>query len=798
MKKLLFIVCAWLCLAPVQLPLSAQGQETIVVGEVSDAVTGAPLPNVNVYLQGTQAGTTTNAEGLFLLRTHLERKRTLVVSAVGYHTERFTIQPGQQAGIEVALREKAGSIDEVMVLPGENPALALMEEVRRHRHENERAVDEQVADETTALYVSDIDSRHLRRALWKSLQSGMIAAEDSTYLLPLYLRKQHNGVADERATMLTVTDYRTILGQLQPYCAFYKNNVQVMSASIVSPLSASGGTYYDYYLADSVCKGGEKHYIVHFRTKNAFYATWNGKMEIDSATYALRRVDATVPTQVNINFLRQLTVRQEYDTDNRLVHERMTLLLDFAIKADTSRTFPTLLLTREIRTTPTPLFKKWESGMAPPADTATIAAMDTLSELPLFRFARFCAYVIQTGYLPTSKYVEVGRLTETLKYSPQEGLRVGVPLRTTEQLWKNVSLEGFVAYGVGDRAFKGAGMVHVNIPSSRRHQLHVRYGDEYVYSDVDEFSQLMRENSTWSSQMSLLTNWLQGAVYNRAYYYNTAVRRREGRLLCEDEWNDYLETRAYVKVGRMGYGEPTRVYGGQPSFRYATLGGSARVSFGERKVDLYFHRRHVYNHKPVVFVGAEAGSYQTDAMRAYRMYGNVNVLVRQEVDLGAGGWLHYAVQGGVVIGKVPYTLLHIMQGNQTYTFDADRFTLMNNYQYAADYYMTLHANWNGGGVLFNLIPGVRYLRLRELLELKVAYGGIYGKHEEVVPYPTISGQVGDGAQTLSTLTIPYVEIGVGIGNILRIGEVYSVWRVTHINDPAAPFWAMRFRLKLGL
>ena len=340
-------------------------------------------------------------------------------------------------------------------------------------------------------------------------------------------------------------------------------------------------------------------------------------------------------------------------------------------------------------------------------------AADTLREMPLFRFATFCAYVIQTGYLPASKYVEVGRLTETLKYSEQEGLRVGVPLRTSEALWKNVSLEGFVAYGVGDRAFKGAGMVHVNIPSARRHQLHLRYGDEYVYSDVDDFSQLMRENSTWSPQMSLLTNWLQGAVYNRAYYYNTAVRRREGRVLLEDEWNDYVETRGYIKAGRMGYGEPTREYGSQPSFAYATLGGSVRVSFGERKVDLYFKRRHVYNDKPVLFAGGELGSYQTDAMRSYRMYGNVHVLVRQDVRLGQAGRLHYAVQGGVVIGKVPYPLLHIMPGNQTYTFDEERFTLMNNYQYASDYYVTLHANWNGGGVLLNLIPGVRHLRLRD-------------------------------------------------------------------------------------
>ena len=104
MKRLIIIL---LCLLTVSSWLFAQ--ETIVVGEVYDANTGEPLSNVNIYLQGTQEGTTTNAEGMFLLREELERARTMVVSAVGYHTERFTIEPHTQSGIDIALREKVGT-----------------------------------------------------------------------------------------------------------------------------------------------------------------------------------------------------------------------------------------------------------------------------------------------------------------------------------------------------------------------------------------------------------------------------------------------------------------------------------------------------------------------------------------------------------------------------------------------------------------------------------------------------------------------------------------------------------------
>ena len=94
------------------------------------------------------------------------------MSAVGYHTERFKIEPHTQSGIDIALREKVGSLQEVFIVPGDNPALALMDKVRARRAANKRAVATSQAGKT-ALYVSDIQSKHLKRALWKSLQSGM-------------------------------------------------------------------------------------------------------------------------------------------------------------------------------------------------------------------------------------------------------------------------------------------------------------------------------------------------------------------------------------------------------------------------------------------------------------------------------------------------------------------------------------------------------------------------------------------------------------------------------------------------
>jgi hypothetical protein len=792
MKRLVIIL---FCIIGVGGKLWAQELgETIVVGEVYDANTGEPLPNVHIYFQGTQMGTMTNAEGLFLLRENLTKTRTMVVSAVGYHTERFKIEPNTQSGIDIALREKVGNLSEVFVMPQENPALSLMEKVRARRQYNVQT-RHGITQSSSAIYVSDVQSKHLQRTLWKSLQTGMIE-HDSTYLIPLYWRQQRVDSVLEKASFLTETNYQILLSQLPNTFNFYDNQLPIFTTSMLSPLAAAGNTYYNYYLVDSTQVGDEKHYLLHFKTKNPFYATFNGEMTIDSATYALRHIRVQVPNQNSVNFLRQLTIEQHFTSNNTMQDEQMKMLLDFAVKIDSSSYFPTLLLTRSTEIHSDSIENKMVAPLLSAQDSLILPALDSLNNTSLFKTAKFLAYVLQTGCIPTSKYVDIGKVHHVFRFNSQEGLRVGLPLRTTEELWKNVCLEAMVAYATGDRAWKGFGQVNIALPMERRHHMYLKYSDEYIYSDVDDFHEYLRENTVFNRQINMVTRMLQGDsfVFNPNYYYNTMARRQEGRIHFEDDWNNSLETQSYIKVGQLGYGLATRNYYSQPSMFYATLGTSARVSFNERKVDWYFQRRHIYNHLPVIYLGAEIGSYYLAEMPSYRLYGNLQLLVRQNVNLGMAGELDYRMQAGLVFGKVPYPLLHHFAGNQTHSFDPDRFSLMNTFQYAADQYISLHAHWNGKGILFNLIPGLRYARLRELLVLKVAYGGYRNDHESILEFPMNQMQ---NYPLLSALNIPYVEVGAGIGNILRVGELYGVFRLTHRNDPS-PWWAIRFRLHVGM
>ena len=736
-----------------------QAVETIIVGEIVNETTGEAIPNVNIHFRGTKIGTTSDENGSYVLRVDMTGKAQLVFSAVGYFTQRFDIEPGTMAGLQVSLREKVATLSEIVVAPNENPALALLRQIRAHRAENDRTLHTEntsTVQREQTLYVSHIQKRHLRRALWRSLQAGMMAQEDSTYILPLYKETQtfrlsgHEMIPanDQRtqALILTSTDYSTLIGG-EGNLNFYANSVSLMGHAFLSPLASGGNLYYRYYLA------GED--TIHFRTRNPFYATFNGEMVIDTSTFALKEIHAYVPAEVAVNYVNDIHVSQLLAPDGTISEEQISALLDFTIKTEKAGTvFPTLLLTTSLKNPNyqnNPITPNNLNNPSRPISTDT--AFITLDSLPLIRTAKWIATIATTGYIPTGTAVDIGHVQEILQVNKHEGVHVGLPFRTNEKMSKTVSLEASVGYGFKDRSVKGMGRISVNLPTPRRHIIQLEYNDRYVWSEVDDFDRLLRENSMGWGNMDF-TAYAFEALHRDSLCVNTAIRQRQIQFHWFGDWTPNLETHAYIRAGW------------QDGYAYQSLSTIARFSWGEKKYDGYFLRRYAYSNKyPVLYAGFETGHW-TDGL-----YAHLRLMLTQHAHLGMGGTLTYAFQGGAIFGQVPNTLLWQASANQGYAYDPYRFTMLHGNQLLADKYVTLQTEWNGQGILFNLIPGVRWLHLRELVEAKIAYGYLSSEKKNHL----------------------YAEVGVGLGNILRVCDLYSVWSLSPTIQ-----WGMRFRIHLGL
>ena len=762
--------------------------ETIIIGEIVNETTGEPIPNVNIRFRGTKIGTTSDETGAYVLRVDLNAKLTLVFSAVGYYSQRFEIEPGAMAGLQVAMRERVAMLTEVVVSPSENPALEVLRHVRANRPANDRTLHSEMVTKThreQTLYISQINRRHLRRALWNSLQAGMIQQDDSTFVMPLYretqsflLRGQEMVPANDQmsqALVLSSTDYSALLA-IQGNLNFYQSHVSLMGHAFLSPLAPSGNLYYRYYLNDETTDGL---YSITFRTRNPFYATFNGEMLVDTATFTLRAIHAYVPAEVAVNYVNNIHISQLMAPDNSLADEQISVLLDFAVKSEqTATVFPTVLITNSLRNknlsaseTNGLIAERPSSGNSLSASAMSGLSADSafaaLDSLPIIRTAKWFATIATTGYIPTGTAVDIGHVEEILQVNKHEGVHVGLPFRTNERFSKVVSLEAAVGYGIRDRAPKGLGRVSVNLPTPRKNTLQLEYQDRYVWSEVDDFSRLLRENSMGYGNFDF-TAYAFEALHRDSLCVNTAMRQRQLQLHWFADWTDHLETHAYFRAGW------------QAGVAYQSFSGIARLSWGERKYDGFFMRRYAYSGRyPILYLGFETGHWSLTAKQPNSpkdgLYAHLRILLTQHAQLGMGGTLDYALQAGAIFGSVPTFMLWQANANQGYAYDPYRFTFLHGNQLMADKYVALQTEWNGQGILFNLIPGIRYLHLRELVEAKIAYG-----------YLSNSAAV----QQRSGL---YTELGIGIGNILRVCDLYSIWSFT-----PEKAWGIRFRIHLGL
>lgn len=75
----------------------------IIKGKILDAKTKESLPAATVLIMGTTQGTATNMEGYFQLAVPTNSKSVVVVSYIGYESQKLTIDPAEDMVYEILL-----------------------------------------------------------------------------------------------------------------------------------------------------------------------------------------------------------------------------------------------------------------------------------------------------------------------------------------------------------------------------------------------------------------------------------------------------------------------------------------------------------------------------------------------------------------------------------------------------------------------------------------------------------------------------------------------------------------------
>ena len=91
----------------------AQDNGTTVSGQVTDQISGAGMPGVNVLVKGSTIGTVTDVEGRYSIQTE-EQNAVLVFSFIGYTSQEVSVNGN--TSINVSLAEDVQNLSEVVVV----------------------------------------------------------------------------------------------------------------------------------------------------------------------------------------------------------------------------------------------------------------------------------------------------------------------------------------------------------------------------------------------------------------------------------------------------------------------------------------------------------------------------------------------------------------------------------------------------------------------------------------------------------------------------------------------------------
>lgn len=784
-------------------PLLVQAQtETMVAGKVVDKYDKIPIPSVNVYFKNTQTGTATNNEGHFFIRSY-EDDKVLVFSCVGYKTKEIKIKVGNFAYLDIELEEENTWLTDVFVLPGVNPALEWMKKIRLMRKSNDLTIRPDYQAESTEqdlILLSKVNERSGSRRLYEQMQKGTLSEEDSTLLVPLYMAESTYQITPQKKEQISKNTFTSpdetdkvvvqLLNGLNEEMNFYNNSVPIFGKSIISPLSGVGNSYYNYFLVDSIGVGDEKQYEIHFQSKNPKNLAFDGKFRFDSTSLAITYMEAKLPKKANINYVHNFNVIQEFEPVGEhkwaLNREDRSLNMTYQVIIDSLSTSPELLIKRSNILNVSDSLVLSENFAQSEYSTMTLEEkLSDLDNTPLMRVARWIADAALTSYVRVG-VIDIGRIQQIMRLTDIEGFRLNAPLRTNERLMKNISIGGYVGYGFRNKEVKYSAFGQFKLPTQKRRIFGLSYTDDYRRIDYN-YNNFVGRESPWNIGDEDIINTIFSLVSGPKI-----SPRQEWSFSYSNDWNRNIESMTYIRANKLFQnGNMPLVHNGEAlnSFTQQSITSVTRFSFDQTKYEDHLQRIYVDSRKPVIYAILEAGQYQIAGKTDY--YGKIMGSVKQNVRLTVGEW-NYLVNAGIVLGRVPYPFLEVPPGNEPSGITFSQFNRMKYMEFASDKYIHLYNEFIFNGILFNHIPLIKHLNLREMVSVKMAFGSLSDKHRQVLDFP-------DPAlypHYARKMQNPYIEASVGITNILRIFTVQLNWRFTNIYEGITP-WKVSLGLRMG-
>lgn len=819
--------------------LAARGQQpgdgyTRIKGVVTDSITGEGMPYAQIFLIGSQTGALTNEQGGFTIVTGVKFEK-LRVSVVGYRDKEIKVPLGEYTELDIKLVPTSVMLNEVIVkktakyVKKGNPAVAFVEKLRARRNlYNPRNHDFYNYDkyEKVSFGLNNFNpanSKNLIAQNFKFLKEYVDTSDiTGKMILPLSIQEKiseehfrkspsthrevvmatnHAGIDEQ----LEAESIKRFIDEVFQEIDIFGNDISFMQNKFVSPLSSIGTDFYKYYL-DTVMVDGAQYYELSFTpfTTETFGFLGCLYVPANDTTMFISKIKMNVPRAINLNYVNQVYLEQDYikAPDGSRLKVRDDLMVEFKIAPKTPEIYARrqtyydghnfrqpkdMKIFESTSEVITSQAKKqddsyWIAHRPVAAVKNEHTVKDMLARLRKSKLFYWCEKVVVTfvnGYINTSSNApesrfDIGPVYTLISGNELEGLRLRLGGMTTANLNKRLFGSFYVAYGFHDEKFKYMGQLEYSFVDKKYHsyefpvkslKLMHRYdvdklGQHYLYTEADNAFLAIRRQKD-DKMIYLRETMLEYKLETQVGFSIAASlqhqRHEASRFLGFVDGNG----NTFGHYNTAGFNVTLRYAPGEKFYQNRAF----RIPINQDAP--IFTLSHTF--MPRGFLGCDYTVNKTEAGIQKRFW------------FSAFGYADIILKAGKVWSSVPYPELMLPNANLSYTIQPESFALMNAMEFVNDQYMSWDVTYWINGAILNRIPLIKKLKMREVVSFRGLWGKLTDKNDpalnpELFQFPA-------NADCLKMGKRPYMEIGVGLDNILTFLRVDYVWRLNYRDNP---------------
>ena len=719
------------------------GQSIVVYGTTSDAKTGDILPFAKVQFSNSKTATLSDSLGNYSI-VSTANNDSLVCSYIGYSNlsyEIIEVQTSHPSGeiklnIDFQLKSLFVDFEEITVkAPGELPSSILIRNVIANKANNNK--DKLDAYEYR-LYnkiqfdLNNVGNDFKSKKLVKKLDvifNYLDSTDEGNGFLPVilsesvskyYFKTKPNTkreiIEASQTTGIENLQVNQFLGDMYLELNIYDNNYKIFGKSFVSPISNSCQNYYKYYLQDSAFIDENWCYKLHFIPKRKRDLCFSGDLWINDSTFAIKRIEANVSPNANLNFVKDFYFRHDFEKVNNafwmLKKERFIADIkltkkskvygfyarkfsersEFIINRKKDDQFYNTQNTVEIAADANSKTKEeWQSlrtKKLSKQEQGIGNMIDSLNETPYFKRLKNLAYMATTGYHPLG-ILEVGNVFSLVSVNPVEKFRVGLSLRTSNKFSKKIELGLNGAYGFGDKRMKYGGLVRWNLSQRKRSLLSVFYNYDIEQIGVSPYAVSM--GNTFATVLST-------APFDKLTFITKAGLNIEKDIKKDIVAFVGLEWKEYRPLGLANYLQGNSQNGSFDTIsQIKTSEITARIRWAKNEefISGAFDRTSLRSKYPIIAIQGVFGV--KGVFGSMYSYQKIELQLEHNTQVGILGRLYYGAKAGYIFGALAYPLLNAHPGNQSLWLMSSAFNKLNFLEFISDQYVEgfieNHSGW---------------------------------------------------------------------------------------------------------